>query len=119
MTEIEDSDYEAYERAVLEQVRKEAAGDGYSSLMGIRIVDFISYSNGKHRKRRRPREVSLLQYGGCTFQIKSGELKSRKNGLAADVISMEALSFLPIDERSPDRLIEEVRKRQDRNKYVR
>jgi len=66
----------------------------------------------KEGKKRRSREVQFLvdesaAGGQVTYQIKSGEIRSRKSrrGLAPDQLALEVLTDLPINERSPDNLL--------------
>ncbi len=100
-----------YEQSVLEEVRAEALNE-HDSVRKLRVVSFESHSNGKGRKKRRSREVQFLvdesaAGGKVTYQIKSGEIRSRKShrGLAPDQLALEVLTDLPINERSPDNLL--------------
>ena len=83
------------------------------------IKEFESRSNGRGRvPRRRSREVALLTRDGrrpAAWQIIGGEIRPRKrrDGVSRpDQLAHEMLDWLPEDERSADRLLEEVRKRQ-------
>lgn len=100
-----------YEQSVLEEVRAEALNE-HDSVRKLRVVSFESHSNGTGRKKRRSREVQFLvdesaAGGQVTYQIKSGEIRSRKSrrGLAPDQLALEVLTDLPINERSPDNLL--------------
>lgn len=103
-----------YERSVLEEVRAEALSQ-QDVVRKLRVVSFESHSNGKGRKKRPSREVQFLvdesaAGGKVTYQIKRGEIRSRKShrGLAPDQLAMEVLTDLPINERSPDNLLERL-----------
>lgn len=103
-----------YERAVLEEVRAEAL-DHHDAIRRLRIVSFESHSNGKGRKRRKSREIQFLvdesaAGGKVTYQIRSGEVRFRKSkrGLQPDQLAMEVLTDLPVEERSPDTLLERL-----------
>ncbi|MEK7527599.1 MAG: hypothetical protein AAB574_01080 [Patescibacteria group bacterium] len=107
MSDFEKFNEEEYRRKTLAEIRAEMARNGHRSLEGLKIVDFLSRSNGHGRKPRRwPREVILLRYDQTTYQVKSGEIVPRKSGgLAPDVVANEALAFLPPEERSVDNLL--------------
>ncbi len=103
-----------YEQSVLEEVRAEALNE-HDSVRKLRVVSFEFHSNGKGRKKRQSREVQFLvdesaAGGKVTYQIKSGEIRSRKSrrGLAPDQLALEVLTDLPINERSPDNLLERL-----------
>ena len=106
MTIIE-FDEESYRQSVLTEVRAEMINYRHSSLAGLRLKEFVSRSNGKDRKKRRhPREVTLLIYNQTAYQIVLNEVVRRKSpALAIDVVANEALSFLPHEERTVDNLI--------------
>lgn len=105
---------EDYERTVLEEIRAEATSQ-HDAVRKLRIVSFESHSNGKGRKKRRTREVQFLvdesaAGGKVTYQIRSGEVCFRKSkrGLQPDQLAMEVLTDLPVEERSPDTLLERL-----------
>ncbi len=105
---------EDYERSVLDEVRAEASTQ-HDAIRKLRIVSFESHSNGKGRKKRRGREVHFLidesaAGGKVTYQIKSGEIRSRKNrrGLQPDQLAMEVLAHLPLEMRTVDTLLERL-----------
>jgi hypothetical protein len=104
------TEYDEYQRRVLKEISREIAG---SRLLGnCRLSEFESRSNGRGKPARRPREVSLLKYGAYTFQVKEDEILPRKKGgLYPSDVAAEALYYLPPEERTTCRLLEDLRSR--------
>ena len=106
---------EAYEKEVLAENRKENNG---TLQLGrkVRLISFESSSNGKNRRRRRhTREVIFIvdasvQGRPVAYQVIDNEIRASRDRrhLYPDQLAMEVLTDLPIDERSPDNLLERL-----------
>ncbi|MBI2464933.1 hypothetical protein HYV64_02210 [Candidatus Shapirobacteria bacterium] len=98
-------DNEEYEKAVMAEVELEMQSNGHRSLEGLRLTEFMSRSNGRNRKSRTAREITLLVYGSSAYPVVDGEIRRRKDGRSPDSLAQEVLSFLPDDERTADNLL--------------
>ena len=106
---------EAYEQDVLRENRKENNG---ALQLGrkVRLISFESSSNGKNRrKRRHTREVTFIvdasvQGRPVAYQVVDNEIRTSRNRrhLYPDQLAIEVLTDLPVDERSPDNLLERL-----------
>lgn len=105
---------EVYHTQVLLEVRHEAL-EAHGRLRSLKLVNFESKSNGKGRRHRRRREVTLLvdTSAGTAYQVVRGEIRPQrsKRAIAPDVLANEALSHLPVDERTTDHLLQRVKQR--------
>lgn len=109
--EIPDSEIQFHLRQVWQEIEHEAYQDQPVGLNRCRIINFISTSGGRGKKRQ-PREIIFLVVdGNHAYQIKNGEIKSRKKSdhyVDPDVLINEVLNHLPLEERTSDKLIELV-----------
>jgi len=100
------------EMEVLRQIDDEVRGSQPGRLGECTLREFTSRSNGRNRKPRQPRSVTLLEYAGFAYQVKEDRIIGRKSGgVAPDVVASEILGHLSHDNRSTDRLLEELRRR--------
>ncbi|HKB88559.1 MAG TPA: hypothetical protein VKC53_02820 [Patescibacteria group bacterium] len=99
--------YKQYQKEILRQIRDEAdENDPVRSR--VRLISFTSYSAG-HGKKRSPREVSLLVIDDTyAYEVQGSEIKERKGNdhIKLDVLTNEVLGFLPLEERTVDKLLE-------------
>lgn len=109
MANTTDERWREYLNEIIQESAREMI-ENYPIPKEIRVASFTSISNGRGRLSRRPREVKLLKVGRTTYQIKQGEVISRKGGgIKPDVMAKEVLYFLHDDEQTPERLLELLR----------
>lgn len=105
-------DLESYQNQVAQEIKDEADKDNPVQ-QRLRKVSFISHSNGRGRGKRKAREVDLLVVDDMyAHLISRGEIRRRRNRdyVEIDVLANEILNFLPLEERTPDRLLEMLSK---------
>lgn len=110
--EMCDSEIHLYLEQVLQEIKQEAHQNQSEGLKRCEIVNFVSRSAGRGKKRR-PREINFLIVDkNHVYQIKNGEIKPRKNKnyIAPDVLINEILDYLPLEERTSDKLLELLEK---------
>lgn len=79
----------------------------------LRLVSFVSHSNGRNRSKRRAREVNFLVVSSpihdtITYPIIHGEIRPTRKRSAPnpDELANEILFYLPPDERTAEMLLE-------------
>lgn len=107
------------EQEILSQIRREILQQDPVWRQGVRYREFLSWSNGAGKKRRKkPRQVTLLVVGDIAFQVKNREIIPRKkpNGLPIDVLAQEILCDVPWQDRTPEVLLRRAQKTHKKNK---
>lgn len=97
-----------YRQETLRSIREEVIRD-LPIYDRVRFISFISYSNGRGRRRREGRQVELLVIDNTyAYVVDHWEVRARKHHdhLAIDVLANEVLSHLPSEERTVDKLLE-------------
>lgn len=59
----------AYQAEVLAEIASELESDDHLAQAGVEVVCFTSFSSGKGRRRRTPREVILIKFAGTVHQF--------------------------------------------------
>ncbi len=107
---------ETYQKRVLFEIQNEAF-EAHGRMTTLKLVSFVSHSQGRGKNRRRGRDVTLLVDHNApksvAYQVVRGEIRPQRKGrgIPPDILAMEVLSHLPQDEQTPDRLLELISQR--------